>query len=33
VKLAIEARDPERARAAMAQIIEDVMALIARSSS
>jgi DNA-binding FadR family transcriptional regulator len=33
VKLAIEARDPERARAAMAQIIEDVMTLIARSSS
>jgi DNA-binding FadR family transcriptional regulator len=33
VKLAIEARDPDGARAAMAHIVEDVVALIARSSS
>jgi DNA-binding FadR family transcriptional regulator len=33
VKLAIEARDPVAARAAMAQIIDDVMELIAKSST
>jgi DNA-binding FadR family transcriptional regulator len=33
VKLAIEARDPVAARTAMAQIIDDVMELIAKSSS
>lgn len=33
VKVAIEARDPVAARAAMAQIIDDVMGLIAKSST